>query len=263
MRTTVAALLAVAAVSTAAAPSALAAQQREEFFWSGPVAPGRTVDVRSLNGSIRAERSSGSEVEVVAVKTARRNDPSEVTIEVIPHADGITVCAVYPSPSGSRPNECSPGNYSMNTRNNDVQVEFTLRIPDGVRLEARTTNGGVEVNGLTADVDARSTNGGITISTRGMARARTTNGPIDVTLGSLSGNDPLEFQTTNGSITLTVPAGLNADFRAQTTNGSISSDLPITVQGSFGPRRLEGVIGSGGRSIVLQTTNGNVRLRQS
>jgi hypothetical protein len=255
--------MAAVALSASAGPARVAAQDREEFFWSGRVAPGRAVEVRSINGAIRAERANGTEVEITAVKTARRSDPSEVTVEIVEHADGLLVCAVYPTPTGSRPNECSTDNYSMSTRNNDVQVEFTLRIPDGVRLDARTTNGGVEASGLTADVDVRTTNGGIRISTLGVARARTTNGAIDVTLGDLSGTDPLEFRTTNGGITLTVPGGLDANLSARTTNGSISSDLPITVQGSFGPRRLEGVIGSGGRSIVLETTNGNVRLRTS
>ena len=268
MRTHMTALVAAVAVSLAASASSASpadaqTRVREEFNWSGTVQAGRSVEVHSINGGIRAERSAGSQVELVAVKSARRSDPSEVAIEVIEHAGGVTICAVYPTPAGRDPNECGPGVYEMNTRDNDVSVEFTLRIPDGVHLNARSTNGGIEAEGLTGDVDARTTNGGISITTAGFATARTTNGPIDVTLGDLRGTEDLEFRTTNGAISVTVPGNLNADLTASTTNGRISSDLPIMVQGSFGPRRLEGVIGSGGRRIVLQTTNGNVTLRSS
>jgi hypothetical protein len=44
----------------------------------------------------------------VATKHGRRSDPAEVEIEVVEHAGGVTICAVYPSP-GSRPNECRQG----------------------------------------------------------------------------------------------------------------------------------------------------------
>ena len=259
---TVRTLLLAAAAAVIAAPS-LGAQERreEEFRWSGRVEPGRAVEIRGLNGGITAMRGTGPEVEVVAIKSGRRSDPTTVSIQVIPHADGVTLCALYPTPAGRREqNECGPGFSNMSTNNNDVSVEYTVRVPDGVRLLARTTNGGVEVNGLTGDVDVSTTNGGITIATAGMAKARTTNGSLDVSIGTLRGTEDLDFRTTNGGITLRVPTGLNANLRAVTTNGGITSDFPITVQGTFGPRRLEGVIGSGGRQIVLQTTNGDVQL---
>jgi DUF4097 and DUF4098 domain-containing protein YvlB len=150
----------------------------------------------------------------------------------------------------------------MNVRDNDVQVAYTVRVPDGVRLIARTTNGIVDVNGLAADVDVSTTNGGIRIVTRGVATARTTNGDIDVVMGS-SGTGDLEFRTTNGDVTVTLPGDLNAEFRAATTNGNFSSDFPVLVQGSFGPRRMEGRIGNGGRQLEMGTTNGDIRLRRA
>jgi len=245
---------------------ALAAAQEpeQEFRWSGRIEQGRAVEVKGVNGSVRAERSSGTEVEVIAHRTARRSDPSSVTIEVLPHAGGVTVCALYPSPGGERANECTPGSGGrMSVRDNDVQVAFTVRVPDGVHFVARTVNGTVEATGLTADVEARTTNGSVVISTLGLARAHTTNGSIDVTLSGPANRD-LHFMTTNGSITLTAPADLNATVDAATTNGRVESDFPITVQGALSPRRLRGVVGTGeDRQLVLQTTNGDIRLRRA
>src|SRR5687767_1944733 len=51
------------------------AAAQNEFRWSGQVASGRTVEIKGVNGDVRAEASSGGEVEVVATKSARRSDP--------------------------------------------------------------------------------------------------------------------------------------------------------------------------------------------
>lgn len=257
---------ALAALASAFAAGTAHAQQSNEFRWSGRVEPGRAIEIRGINGEIRAERATGADVEVIAVKTARRSDPASVTVEVIPHADGVTICSLYPAPANRPPNTCTPGRSSMNVRDNDVQVAYTVRVPNGVRLVARTTNGLVDVNGLTAEVDVSTTNGGIHIATQGFARARTTNGDIDVTMGSTTGSataSDFEFRTTNGDVTVTLPGDLSAELNASTTNGNFSSDFPVMVQGSFGPRRMEGRIGNGGRQLTLSTTNGDIRLRRT
>src|SRR5689334_5819392 len=88
-----------------------------------------------FTASANAQSTGRNEVEVVAVKRARRSNPEEVKIEVVTHADGVTICAVYPSRDGAQPNVCAPGKEGrMNTQNNDVNVEFTVRVPAGVRL---------------------------------------------------------------------------------------------------------------------------------
>lgn len=256
---------ALAALASALAVGTALAQQPDEFRWSGRVAPGQAVEIRGINGEIRAERATGADVEVVAVKTARRADPASVTVQVIPTADGVTICSLYPAPANRPPNTCEPGRSSMNVRDNDVQVAYTVRVPNGVRLVARTTNGIVDVNGLTGEVDVSTTNGAIHIDTQGFARARTTNGDIDVTMGSTAAStaNDFEFRTTNGDVTVTLPGDLNAELNASTTNGNFSSDFPVMVQGSFGPRRMEGRIGNGGRQLTLSTTNGDIRLRRT
>jgi len=38
----------------------------EQFNWSGIVAPGQTVEIRNINGTVRADAGSGTQVEVSA-----------------------------------------------------------------------------------------------------------------------------------------------------------------------------------------------------
>ena len=262
---------AVEATTTAHAPedaqAATAAEvsnaQGGEFRWSERMAAGRVIEVRGVNGRVQAEGTTGSEVEVVATKSARRSNPESVRIEVVRHAEGVTVCAVYPSSNADKPNSCGPGGSgSMNVKDNDVQVDFAVRVPACVRFAGRTVNGGVEATGLQADAEAYAVNGGVRVSTTGLARASTVNGSVIVEMGRADWQDELEFQTVNGQINVLFPATLSADVRAETLNGSISTDFPMTVQGSAGRRRLEGVIGGGGRTLRLRTVNGGVEIRR-
>src|SRR5437879_13828750 len=116
-----------------------AAGVQGEFHWKGKVAPGKAIEIKGVNGDVRADAGSG-DVEVTAVKHARRSDPDEVKIEVVQHEDGVTICAVYPS-DGRRENSCEAGEGGhMNVRNNAVIVDFTVRVPEGVRFAGNTVN---------------------------------------------------------------------------------------------------------------------------
>ena len=96
-----------------------------------------------------------------AVKKGRKSDPAQVKVEVVEHAGGVTLCAVYPAPDG-RENTCAPGKGGrMNVRDNDVNVEFHVKVPAGVRFVGRTVNGGISGSGLTADAEAETVNGGV------------------------------------------------------------------------------------------------------
>ena len=246
----------------AAAVARVACADSDRFEWKGAVAPGQSIEIKGVNGSIHAEPGSSGQVEVTATKTGHRNNPADVRVEVVPHGDGVTICAVYPSTDG-RPNECKPGHAGhMNVNRNDVKVEFTVRVPNGVRFIGRTVNGGVEAQSLTALAEAHTVNGKIRISTAGEAQAETVNGSIDASLGSTTGTGPLKFSSVNGTIHLDLPRGLNAQVRASTVNGSISSDFPLTVHGKFARKSIEGTAGSGGRELKLSTVNGSIHLGQ-
>src|SRR2546427_8245584 len=173
MRISRLALLHVVVVAQALVPRAAGAQG--EFHWKGKVAQGKAIEIKGVTGDVRAVAGSG-DVEVTAVKHARRSDPDEVKIEVVQHENGVTICAVYPS-DGRRENSCEAGEGGhMNVRDNDVIVDFTVRVPEGVRFAGNTVNGEVEAANLSGDVEANTVNGNIRISTAGYAEAQTGNG---------------------------------------------------------------------------------------
>ena len=245
------------------AAAAAATLEAQDFTWKGQIAAGRTLEVRGINGDVRARAATGNQIEVTAVKSSRRSDPDEVEIKVIEHAGGVLICALYPTPPRARrDNECAPGENHMSTDNNDVTVTFTVSVPASVIFDGRTVNGDVEAEGLTGDADLSTVNGSVRLSTAGRGEASTVNGSIDAQVGKADWTGDADFHTVNGGITLTLPASLSAEVRAETVNGDIESDFPLTVQGRFGPRRVRGVIGNGGRTLDLGTVNGSIRLRK-
>jgi Toastrack DUF4097 len=254
---------AIVALVVMALPSLAAARQvdgrSETFRWQGQIAPGLTVEIRGVNGPVRAEPSTSGQVEIQAIKTGRENDPRTVRIVVVPHGEGVTVCSVYPDVDGER-NECRPGGGHNNVRDNDVRVEFVVKVPPGVSFAGNSVNGDVIIRDLDGRARINTVNGSVELNTTGYASAKTVNGSITMRLGRADWEDPLELKTVNGSIELHVPADISADLTAKTVNGRIESDIPIAVQ-EMNRRSLKGTLGGGGRGLSLETVNGSIRLK--
>jgi hypothetical protein len=230
-----------------------------EFDWSGVVAPGDRIEIKNISGDVRASFTSGSEVVVHAIKTGRDYDPASVTIEVVQHAEGVTICAVYPDVPGRAPNECRPGlEGNMSTRDNDVSVDFTLRVPAGVEFVGRVMSGDVEAEDLRGDAFASTINGNVSLTTTGIAEASSVYGSVSAVIGQADPGRDLTFWTIHGDVTVRVPSNTNADVRASSSTGRIDSDFPL--EGTSNHRF--GTLGSGGPNLWLSTMDGRIDLQE-
>jgi hypothetical protein len=259
-------VLAAFALLLGAALAANAQTSQEDFRWSGRLAAGKWVEVKGVNGAIRAEPSDGDEVELTAVRRdGRRARAEDIRIERVMHDDGVTVCAVYPSPSRGFENSCEPGgSWVVNTEGQDARVEFVVRVPRGIHFLGTTVNGDVHARELPADANVSAVNGSVTVSAAGSVSASTVNGAIDAVTERAEPGRSMSFTSVNGNITLHVPARFQANVRASLLNGRIESDFPLTMHRErYVGRRAEGEIGGGGRSLSLRTVNGNIALRRT
>ena len=171
---------------------------------------------------------------------------------------------------------------------------------------ARTTDGRLFVNKSGGDVRINDAPNGATISTGGGrvtignsgGDVSVSTGGGDVTIGSASkkvkiqtgagdvrtnitgtGGYPVEVETGNGTVTLTLPAGLSAELDLETafTNNHrgatrIESDWPLstTITPDWDARegtprryvRARQTIGSGGARITVKTVNGDIIIRR-
>lgn len=254
-------LLAIAILVLAAAASSWA-DDLNTFQWQGNMTPGQTLTIRGISGNIAASLAPSDQAQVTAVKMGARDDPSQVQVREMDSTSGRVFCVVYPNGIDT----CAP--QSMSFYSNDVQVQFTIQVPAGVRLDANTVDGDIRATGLTAGITATTVNGQLAFSGIGFARATTVNGSIAAAIGSVDWTGAASFTTVNGSIDVTLPATADVVLHASTVFGSVTSDFPLPVRGPNGlscstGSTVHGAIGAGGRNLNLATVNGSIHLRKS
>src|SRR2546422_10859955 len=97
-------------LTTALCIGAVAALTAQDFNWHSRIAAGKRLEVKGVNGDVRAVLASGAEAVGSAKKHARRSDPDGVQIQVGEADGGVTICAVYPTPRRARrENTCEAG----------------------------------------------------------------------------------------------------------------------------------------------------------
>jgi len=123
-------------------------------------------------------------------------------------------------------------------------ASLSVSAPGLSHLDLRTDNGDIEVRGH-----------------RGTADAVTANGTIACDLAAFGADDAVTLQTTNGDLTLLLPADASAIFDARLVHGE------ITVTGFTGvsyaveeDEHQVGTLGAGEARIILVTTNGNITI---
>jgi hypothetical protein len=252
----------VTATVGAAAPTAT---QDNNFHWSGVVERGKIVEIRGVNGSVRA-RASGDGLVHVDAASRVRSDAQRVDIRVVEHDRGVTICTIQPRLSeASDLYDCVRGGDRRSTSvlENDPEIDFVVGVPVGARFSASTVNADVEVQGLQSEVNVATISGRVSIQRTGQVSASSA------------------VTTVNGDVVLELPAAAGAEVHASTVGGDLRSDFPVSfvgrsasasqgaspfppdppsVPGGTGPLGLSGRIGEGGPAIRILSINGSIRL---
>ena len=228
--------------------SASIAKTDQTFDKTYPLTSGGNFQLDNVNGSVQVDGWDRDEVEVSAVKTAQ-DDPSEldrVEINVESQPGQVAVHTLYPSGEGT-----------------NVAVEYHVHVPYKVLLSAvKTVNGSVLVRGVSGGGDLRSVNGDVEVTdSTGPFNAKTTNGDLRVQLRQIMNGAPMNIETVNGSVVLTLPSDAGADLQVQNMNGEFSSELPMrSTAAAIGSRNFRAKLGGGGGEISLRTINGGIHL---
>jgi hypothetical protein len=219
----------------------------KEFNQTYPLQPGGTFELQNVNGTVDVQTWDRNEVEVRAVKTAKRkeSDLDLVSIDVDAKRDSVSVTTRYPQNEGV-----------------EVAVEYIVHVPHCAHVEhLGTVNGTLRVAGVEAIDDLRTVNGNIEVyEGGGSVHAHTTNGNVHLELLHVQDKNGAMAETTNGSLLLAVPADTQADVEARCLNGSFFSELPLSLASSQRPRETHGRLGKGGVPIRLHTVNGGIRV---
>lgn len=253
------------ALAASARPARAQEIERNAFTWAGKIPEGRWIIVRDVNGAVDVTPTAGDKVEVTATKQVRRGDPDYVRFEVRrlgPGDQDVLVCAIWGENAS-----CDEDGYrsrgDRRGRNNDIRVDFTVKVPRGVKVGAHSVNGAVRVDDVDSEVEAGTVNGSVTVSTvSGPVNASTVNGSVRASMGRFTPVSDMRFSTVNGSVVAEFTGDIDADVDLRTVNGRFITDFPVTIQGRIDPRRLRATLGKGGPRIRLSTVNGSVELRK-
>ena len=188
--------------------------ERDAFTWAGKISEGRWINVRNLNGTVEVERATGDKVEVTATKHTRRGDPEYVHFEVKkygPSDQDVLICALW-GENSTCDEDGYRGHNDRRNRDNEISVEFRVRVPKGVRVGAHSVNGEVRVEDVASEVEAESVNGSVVVSTvSGPVNAKTVNGSVRASMGKFDLNSDLRFESVNGTVVAEFADDLNAD----------------------------------------------------
>jgi hypothetical protein len=201
------------------------------------------LDVESVNGGIDVSSWSGDHVKFDIEVKARGSTTAEAeaNLERFTHSLEDSVSGTTQRISLNFPITSSEWNK--------YAVIVDVYVPEGVaeEINLQTTNGEISVQGLSPQelvidttngkvvltevkssvIQAETTNGAITGTfTASSTSFSTTNGGIEMTLGSASGEH--QFSTTNGSIDLNLPTDPDIGYSIDldTSVGSIDVNLP-------------------------------------
>lgn len=182
-----------------------------------------------------------------------------------------------------------------------IKTDFEITLPQKADLKLSTSNGSVDITGVTGEINCEIGNGTITaeeivgstrlginygeirISKADFKKSLITanNGPV--TCQDISGNIQVKVNSgevevryaktapnvcnvsisvNNGKIDFTGPVDFSAMVEAKTMVGAIETDLPLTAEG-VGRRKVSGKLGKGEGKLRLRTTIGPIKINDN
>lgn len=160
------------------------------------------------------------------------------------------------------------------------RIELEIHMPRNAKINVRSGDGAVSAKGLQGELDFTTGDGHLEIEdVDGSLRAHTSDGSVTVSgrfdvleLRSSDGRvevearpgsqlrEPWDVRSSDGSVTLRLPADLAADVALHSSDGSITTNIPIAVEGSVGHHDLHGKMNGGGKLLTVHTSDGSVTL---
>jgi hypothetical protein len=232
----------------------LTARAADRWVRSYALAAGGELQVVNTTGTVEVEGDTGTTVDVVADRIARATTENAAR-DLLPR---ITITE-----------QAAPGRVVIQSERlggimigASVEIDYHVKVPAGLVLRVRNTNGTIIVRRLVGRAVLADFNGQIAAEALdGGIEARTVNGGVNVDATTV-GRDPIDLRTTNGQIDVSLPAEASGTLLATATNGSIDvNGLRFESMGEQTRRRVRGRLNSGGTPIELATVNGSIHVR--
>ncbi|HEY3061052.1 MAG TPA: DUF4097 family beta strand repeat-containing protein [Chloroflexota bacterium] len=229
-----------------------------------PIAAGDTFHVTNSSGRTTIRVGTGDTVHVVATrKYWVHQEPPDIKLAQAARSVSLDI----------------PDNQPIFGKN--ATVDYAIEIPASVQVNAQSSSGSLDIDGVQGAVQAETSSGTLTLNNiGGELRAKTSSGRIrgtqlrhvrDVQTSSgsvtLEGvfRDPAQIRTSSGDVEVKLGSSSATAVDVSTRSGDINL-RGVTLANQVKERNaLKGTLGSpeGGASLSIQTSSGDIRLSSS
>lgn len=222
---------------------------------SWPAADISNIRIAEVDGTISIEAAQTEEITLVAVAKGdlevKADKENQGLFETSVEGDTLRI--------GRRE---SKGKRKFHFFWNDdrVRIQYTLKVPAKVSLDANTVNGRIITRGIEGETDATSVNGTIDVEVTGIneVAATTVNGRVKARFTkSFQGAN---FRTVNGGVEAELPQDASFTVDLAQVNGDFEASFPLTIHSHPGRRRVSGEVNGGQHELKIVTVNGDVEL---
>ena len=230
--------------------------QRATITRNWPASGISQIKVFEVSGSISVEAVPGNEISLVAsaegdleVKKGVEND-GLFTTEIV--GDTLRI--------GRKDEKRRGWNVGFFWGDDDVEIDYVLKVPASVALDVSTVNGRIATRGTEGATEASTVNGTIDIETSGAheLQATTVNGRVKARF--TKDFNGARFKSVNGGVQASLPTTASFTVNLSQVNGDFEASFPLSIHSNPGSRRVSGEVNGGLHELKIVTVNGDVEL---
>lgn len=236
----------------------------------------KLVEVYSYNGSLIIDVNHSNPTEVNCDARFYATGKTELIAQ-----DRLAEMTVIGSRDGDKLRLEVPKHSILGTSNVGARLELDL--PEGVRVDLRTSNGNVEFETAFHQPIVRTSNGNVHMrAASGPIKVRTSNGRVDIQdwdapgavevkssnggIDYLGNSMDFELVTSNGPIHVELPAGWDGKGYMHSSNGNVHIESKGRLQANMKASTSNGRVSvngpemNGKGTLTVETSNGTVRV---
>ena len=217
-------------------------------------APGVTaIDVRADNGAITVRAKADTVISATVTKSCKGTSHADAEAHLADITTGDSVSGTTLYLWGKVP---TPNTRSYNT-------EYAIAAPAATLLRVETANGAVNLDSMAGAAVVVAANGAVsTVAHSGSISVEAANGAIDCDMAALDTAEAAILHSSNGRITIYLPAAASFAFDITTSNGNANVTGFAGANYSVNEAKHKvGIVGTGAAAVTLRSENGNVNIQ--